>query len=164
MSGTLPTNLGQSGYWVPGRQADGSMDGWSGTAPTSNRPFGVWLPGLKRVAKLLNGTAGVARVASSKVHRVAVPSGDDVAEADAGADAGADDGPSKQELVIRFDGKGNHGAHRLRASFFSRRGCRTQELYVNCEDTFSLSELGEVLRALQPVLDFKLEEDVIPSP
>ena len=63
-----------------------------------------------------------------------------------------------ERLVVRFDGQGNYGAHRLRASFENTRGVRTQELYVSCEDSFSLAELREVLRALQPVLDFTLDD------
>ena len=63
-----------------------------------------------------------------------------------------------ERLVISFEGQGNYGAHRLRACYENPRGIRTQELYVSCDDTFSLAELREVLRALQPVLDFVLDD------
>ena len=158
-------------------------DGEWGAGPTPLRPLGVWLPGLKRVSKLLNGTAGVRRVASSKVHRIAESRRPAVAPPDeatqqaaadgtvAGGDesGGEGDGAAgdaapggvrgmRERLVVRFAGQGNYGAHRLRATYRNNRGLRTQELYISCEDGFSLAELREVLRALQPVLDFVLDE------
>ena len=167
------------------------LPGWSGTAATPDRPLGVWLPGLKRVSRLLNGTAGVVRVASSKIYRVPAAnasfyrvaptnSNGDSASLSAsaeGAEVGGDrdggDGDDDERagrsrrsksvtwgrLAIRFDGEGNFNAVRLRASFENHRSpLRSQLLYVTCEDSFSLEELREVLRALQPVLDFVLVE------
>ena len=148
---------------------------WStGTEATPERPLGVWLPGLKRVSKLLNGTAGVRRIASSKVHRVtslgtsAARRDDETGSGEGASDnRGANDNRGgvvggvsgvSERLVIRFDGQGNYGAHRLRAYFQNARGTRTQELYVSCDDSFSLAQLREVLRALQPVLDFVLDD------
>ena len=62
-------------------------------------------------------------------------------------------------LAIRFDGEGNFSAVRLRASFENHRlPLRSQLLYVTCEPSFSLEDLREVVRALQPVLDFVLVE------
>lgn len=142
-----------------------STEEWStGEAATPERPLGVWLPGLKRVSKLLNGTAGVRRVASSKIHRLRTR-----LPAEGGAEDGVPGGAAgggviggvsgvNERLVISFEGQGNYGAHRLRACYENPRGIRTQELYVSCDDTFSLAELREVLRALQPVLDFVLDD------
>ena len=140
-----------------------------------DRPYGVWLPGLQRVMKLLNGTAGVRRVASSRVHRKGfeargptqltdddddeedeVKDGDD--DGDAGGAGGGGVSGTKGRLVIRIDGTGNYGAHRLVASFENDRGLRTQQLFVSCERDFSLAQLRDVLRALQPVLNFILDE------
>ena len=175
-------------------EARGDRGGWTGTAPTPERPLGVWLPGLKRVSKLLNGTAGVRHVASSKVHKkfaspppsspppaaagesldakmreeLGLPPVDGAAPIEPAADdeyrsAEARLGGVRNRLVIRIDGMGNYGAHRLRASFETNYGLRTQELYVSCEKGFSLAELRDVLRALQPVLDFVLDDgDLLP--
>ena len=67
---------------------------------------------------------------------------------------------------VRIDGQGSYGAHRLVASFENARGLRTQQLFVSCEKDFSLAQLRDVLRALQPVLNFVLDEgggmDVVP--
>ena len=142
------------------------------------------LPGLRRVTQLLNGTAGVKRVASSRVHRKRNPltdgaegggaEGDD-ADADgaeAGSSEGGDEGTGSggavtteasvsgvlNRLVIRIDGTGNYGAHRLVASFENDRGMRTQQLFVSCEPDFSIGQLRDVLRALQPVLNFILDD------
>ena len=60
--------------------------------------------------------------------------------------------------MIRIDGTGNYGAHRLVASFENAAGLRTQQLFVSCEQSFSLGELRDVLRALQPVLNFVLDD------
>ena len=62
------------------------------------------------------------------------------------------------QLIIRIDGAGNYGAHRLLASYRDASSYRTQLLFVSCEDYFPLGELREVMRALQPVLNFVLED------
>ena len=125
--------------------------------PTTERPLGVWLPGLKRVSKLLNGTAGVRRVASSKVHKklMVARDGDGEAIIEGPPVVG---GVGIDRLVIRIDGTGNYGAHRLVATYENDRGLRTQQLFVSCEPSFSLGELRDVLRALQPVLNFVLDD------
>ena len=66
----------------------------------------------------------------------------------------------RDRLVIRVDGMGSYGAHRLRASYETGRGARTQELYVSCEAGFGLPQLCEVLRALQLVLEFEFDDSV----
>ena len=133
------------------------------------RPYGVWLPGLQRVSKLLNGTAGVRRVASSKVHKIDPridraasdpppddPDGESVVAS--GTDGGGPrPGGVKDRLIIRIDGTGNYGAHRLQCGYENSRGLRTQQLFVSCDPSFSLDQLRDVLRALQPVLNFLLE-------
>jgi len=145
------------------------------------------------VAKLLNGTAGVRRVASSRVHKkgfeqaatAATTGGEEGGEGGAaaggappspegatggGATGGSplegEAGPMINRLVLRIDGQGSYGAHRLVASFENARGLRTLQLFVSCEKDFSLAQLRDVLRALQPVLNFVLDEgggmDVVP--
>jgi hypothetical protein len=180
---------GRGGRGMPLSRGEGGRGGASVGGPTPLRPYGVWLPGLKRVAHLLNGTAGVRHVASSKVHRK-LPNGATSKEAD--GEAGATEGgaasaaaPEEEgaatgaaaaapgvgigspwpnvssdggQLIIRIDGAGNYGAHRLLASYRDASSYRTQLLFVSCEDYFPLGELREVLRALQPVLNFVLED------
>ena len=55
-------------------------------------------------------------------------------------------------------GKGSYGAHRIVASVETDKEIRTQQLFVSCERNYSLGELREVLRALQPVLDFVFDD------
>ena len=64
-------------------------------------------------------------------------------------------GPS---LVVRMEGSGSFGAHKLRASYVDANSLRTQMLYVKGDATLQLAQLRDVLRALQPVLDFELDE------
>jgi len=144
------------------------------------RPYGLWLPGLRKVAKLLNGTVGIKRVASSRVYRKPNATRDD------SADSGWNENPApasgsaqasmwdsvnsvnsvRDRLIIRIQGTGDFGAHRLVASFVNDRGLRTQQLFVTCEPDFSIAQLRDLLRALQPVLNFILDDgsgmDAIP--
>ena len=125
------------------------------------RPYGVWLPGLRRVAKLLNGTAGVKRVASSRVHKKLNGTGDDEGRWPKGDEAVASASGIngvEDRLFIRIDGTGNYGAHRLVATYENERGLRSQQLFVTCERGFSIAQLRDVLRALQPVLNFILDD------
>ena len=110
------------------------------------------------MSKLLNGTAGVRRVASSKVHRVFEPSGAR-SEGEGGGSASVR-GAGLNKLSISFNGVGNYGAHRLLAVFESERGVRTQLLFVSLEaEMMGEDELREMLRVMQPVLEFVLDEE-----
>ena len=191
-----PLVRGRGGGGWPAEQLGGR--GSNGMGAQFARPYGVWLPGLRRLAHLLNGTAGVSHVASSKVHRklpaerrtgggagsdgagsdsvssdgsfdqAATPTGvergpqgqaadgdnDGAGPTDGGMEAAADPG----QLRIRIDGTGLYGAHKLVASYRDGSGLRTQLLYVSCDKQFGLGQLREVLRALQPVLSFILDD------
>ena len=69
----------------------------------------------------------------------------------------ADGAPS---LVVRIDGAGSFGAHKLRATYVDAGSLRTQTLYVKGDASLQVAQLRDVLRALQPVLNFELDARV----
>jgi hypothetical protein len=90
--------------------------------------------------------AGVTRRALVRFDLSAVPKGSRII------------GAQLQLFEIRARDEHVVSTHRLLASYRDASSYRTQLLFVSCEDYFPLGELREVLRALQPVLNFVLED------
>lgn len=102
---------------------------------------GTYLPGLVRIVTTLNGTLGITQVSASPIAAV----------------EGRSTSVSKS-LSIKLQGVDKKGTHRIVATFSNESGLRSQTLLVFCDKDFAAAQLWDLLRALQPALNFVLDD------
>lgn len=115
----------------------GASDG--GEAREAGYKF-IYLPDLKMLASMLNSTAGVKCVTSSRIS--------------ASAPAAVPPEDSNEPLTVAVAGHGQRGAIRLLARGGGSWRAKTQRLFVELEDGVSEDALDERLRALARLQGF----------